>query len=394
MQAISPKKLTYLRKIGLIWQLTTIIYLTRSKIMTKTIKVTSFMFVAMMLAIFSVSVASAEAITVTLYDVQYRNVGTAVMTPLEDGTTEITVKVSGMENAGGDRALAIAEVGYCSPEGDFSTAGDTTQALPNVQFFASGSADSKFTVSDVDLTAIADADGASLVIYADAGETPGARIICGVIAAGPAPEAPAEETPAEETPAEAATPEAATPETTAPAAETPVAATPEATTPEATDTERTLEDALNEGYGAILRDVQGRDVGLALMLETNDGMAGVTFYLEGMEAGSGDHRVAIAGTDVCEAPEFTSAGDEVATLPNVQFYSSGSADYGKLIEDLDLDTLADADGSSLVIYADAGETPGARIICGSVTSAADTLGYYGVSVEDFADFVVLLALES
>lgn len=354
--------------------------------MTRTIKVTALLLMAMMLTMVSVSVASAEATTVNLYDVQYRMVGTAVMTPLEDGTTEVTVKVSGMAPVGGDRRLAITEVGFCDTEGDFSTAGDDTQALPNVQFYASGTADSKFVVEGVDLTAIADADGAGLVIYADSGETPGDRIICGVIAAGPAP---AEEA---ATP-EATTPEAATPEATAPAEDTTPAATPEATAP-AEDTERTLEDALNEGYGAVLRDVQGREVGLALMLETNDGTAGVIFSLGGMEGGSGDHRVAIAGTNVCEAPEFTSAGDEVATLPNVQFYSSGAADYSKLVEDLDLSTLADADGSSLIIYADAGEEPGARIICGSVTSAADTLGYFGVTISDFADFVELLALES
>lgn len=364
--------------------------------MTRTIKVTALLFMAMMLTLVSVSVASAEATTVNLYDVQYRMVGTAVMTPLEDGTTEVTVQVNGMAPVGGDRRLAITEVGFCDTEGDFSTAGDDTQALPNVQFYASGTADSKFVVEGVDLTAIADTDGAGLVIYADSGDEPGNRIICGVIAAGPAPEAPAEEAPAEEAPAEeAATPEAATPEATAPAEEaTPEAATPEAAAPVEEDTERTLEDALNEGYGAVLRDVQGREVGLALMLETNDGMAGVIFSLGGMEGGSGDHRVAIAGTNVCEAPEFTSAGDEVATLPNVQFYSSGAADYSKLVEDLDLSTLGDADGSSLIIYADAGEEPGARIICGSVTSASDTLGHFGVTIEDFAAFVELLALES
>lgn len=359
--------------------------------MTRTLKGTSLLLLVMMLTLFTVSIASAEATTVELYDVQRRVVGSAVMTPLEDGTTEVTVKVSGMESAGGDRRLAITEVGYCSPEGDYATAGDDTQALPNVQFYASGSADSKFIVDDVDLTAIADADGAALVIYADAGETPGARIICGVIAAGPAPAAPATTAPAATT--EAATPAPVTPAT--PAAETPATEGPaEAATPEASGSPQTLEEALNEGYGAILRDVQGREVGLALMLETSDGRSGVIFSLGGMEGGSGDHRVAIAGTNVCEAPDFTSAGDEVATLPNVQFYSSGAADYSKLVDDLDLSTLADANGSSLVIYADAGEDPGARIICGSITSAADTLGYLGVTVEEFASFVEVLAIES
>lgn len=355
--------------------------------MTKTIKGTALLALALLMTFFTVSVASAEATTVTLRDVQYREVGTAVLTPNEDGTTEITVKVGGMEDAGGDRRLAIAEVGYCDPLGDFSTAGDETQALPNVQFFAGGNADAKFVVDDVDLTAIADADGASLVIYADSGEEPGARIICGVIAAGPAPEAPAEETPAEEmpaeeTPAEAATPEATTPEATEAPTE---AATPEATAPAEEETERTLEDALNEGYGAILRDVQGRDVGFAIMVEDNDGAAIVTFYLEGMEGGSGDHRVAVAGSNVCEG-DFSSAGEEVASLPNVQFYSSGSADYGQVLEDLDLSTLDDEDGSALVIHADVGEDS-ARIICGSVISAEALLNYFGTNVEEFVDFI-------
>ncbi len=130
------------------------------------------------------------------------------------------------------------------------------------------------------------------------------------------------------------------------------------------------------------------------MLETNDGQAGVTFYLEGMEAGGGDKRVAITSTNECESPDFTSAGDEVTTLPNVQFYSAGAADYARLIPDLDLPALNDTDGSSVVIYADAGEEPGVRIICGPITSAAETLGYYGVSVQEFAVFVTLLAIGS
>lgn len=357
--------------------------------MVRTTKSVLMLLLVVLLTLFAVSVATAaDAVTTELYDVQGRVVGSATLTPMEDGMTEVVVKVSGMNAVGGDRRLAIAGTGYCSDDGDYSSAGDDLQVLPNIQFYADGNADYKYVVEGVDLAALADSDGSALVIYADAGDNPGTRIICGLLhedsamwdsnetAEPPAEEAPA--TPETETPATPEVEEAATPETTAPAE----------------DTERTLEDALNEGYGAILHDVQGRDVGLALMLETNDGQAGVTFYLEGMEAGGGDKRVVVTGTSVCEAPDFTSAGDEVATLPNVQFYSVGAADYAKLIPDLDLATLADADGSSVVIYADAGEEPGARIICGSIVSAADTLGYYGVSVQEFATFVTLLALES
>lgn len=365
--------------------------------MVRTTKSVLMLLLVILLTLFAVSVATAaDAVTTELYDVQGRVVGSATLSPMEDGMTEVIVKLSGMNTVGGDRRLAIAGTGYCSDDGDYSSAGDDLQALPNIQFYANGSADYKYVVEGVDLAALADSDGSALVIYADAGDNPGTRIVCGLIhedsamwdanvaAEPPTEEAPA--TPETETPATPETEEAATPEVED-------AATPETTAP-AENTERTLEDALNEGYGAILRDVQGRDVGLALMLETNDGQAGVTFYLEGMESGGGDKRVAVTGTSVCEAPDFTSAGDEVATLPNVQFYSVGAADYAKLIPDLDLSTLADADGSSVVIYADAGENPGARIICGSITSAADTLGYYGVSVQEFATFVTLLALGS
>lgn len=355
--------------------------------MTRKNKGMVLLVLAMLMTYFTVSIASAEATTVALYDVQRREVGSAVMTPLEDGTTEITVKVSGMDGAGGDRRLAVTEVGYCSPEGDYSTAGADTQALPNVQFYAGGTADAKFVVDDVDVAALADTDGAALVIYADVGED-ASRIICGVIAAGPAPAA---ETPAE-TPEDAATP-AATAEATAPAAATPAAtetaATPEATTP-AEETERTLVDALNEGYGAILRDVQGRDVGYAIMIEDNDGAAIVTFYVEGMESGGGDKHVAVASTNVCEG-DFSSAGDEVASLPNVQFYSSGSADYGQVLEDLDLSTLDDADGSALVIHADTA-ADSSRIICGSVISAEAMLNYFGTNVEEFATIIAIIAI--
>jgi Cu/Zn superoxide dismutase len=355
--------------------------------MVRTIKTTAFLLLAMVLMISSVSVASAETTTVDLYDVQYRMVGTASMTPMEDGTTEVTVQVNGMAPSGGDRRLAITEVGYCDPMGDFSTAGDDTQALPNVQFYASGSADSKFVVDDVDVAALADANGSALVIYADTGDEPGARIICGVIAAGPAPEAPAEEAPAEETPAEAATPVAETP-----AEETPAEEAPAEETPAEEATERTFEDALNEGYGVILRDVQGRDVGFGFMLESNDGEGIVSFFVEGMEAVGGNRRVALTSTNVCEGPDFASAGDEVTALPDVQFYSSGSADYGQVLADLDVSTLNDADGSAMVIYADTGEEPGARIICGSVITAEAMLNYLGTNVEDFAAVVTFLAL--
>ena len=360
--------------------------------MVKTTKTALMVLLTILLTLFTVSVvAAADAVTTELYDIQGRVVGSATLTPMDDGMTEVIVKLGGMDTVGGDRRLAITSRGYCSDDGDYTSAGDDTQALPDVQFYVNGSADYKYVVEGVDLGALADSDGSALVIYADTGDAPGARIVCGLIHEDSAlwdsnttEEAPVEEViatavPTEESPATPEPEDAATPVTTEPAEE---------------DTERTLEDALNEGYGAVLRDVQGRDVGLALMLETNDGQAAVTFYLEGMESGGGDHRIAVTGTNVCEAPDFTSAGDEVATLPNVQFYSVGAADYSKLIPDLDLSTLADADGSAVVIYADAGEAPGARIICGSITSSADTLGYYGVSVEEFATFVALLALGS
>jgi Cu/Zn superoxide dismutase len=367
--------------------------------MVKTTRIALMALVVLFSTFFVVSVATAaDAITTELYDVQGRVVGSATLTPMEDGMTEVVVTLSGMNAVGGDRRLAISDRGYCSDDGDYSSAGDDLQALPNVQFYSNGSADYKYVIEGVELAALADSNGSALVIYADAGDNPGTRIICGLIHEDSAywDANVSEETPTDDaaTPevVEAATPEA--PAETPATPETESAATPETTAPAEDTSERTLEDALNEGYGAILRDVQGRAVGLALMLETNDGEAAVTFYLEGMESGGGDKRVAVTESSVSEAPEFSSAGEEVATLPNVQFYSVGAADYAKLIPDLDLATLADADGSAVVIYADANDAPGARIICGSITPAADTLGYYGVSVEDFATFVALLALGS
>lgn len=356
--------------------------------MAKPTKTALLINLVVILTLFTISIATAAGpITTELYDIQGRVVGSATLTAMEDGMTEVLVTVAGMDTIGGDRRLAITSHGYCSDDGDYTSAGDDLQALPNIQFYVNGSADYKYVVEGVDLAALADSDGSAIVIYADAGDSPGARIVCGLLHEDSAYwDANVEESAPEDTPA--------TPETPV---ESEAAAAPEveeAATPESSDTERTLEDALNEGYGAILRDVQGRDVGLALMLETNDGQAGVTFYLEGMEAGGGDHRVALTENSICEAPEFTSAGDEIVTLPNVQFYTVGAADYGKLIPDLELDTLADENGSAVVIYADQGESPGARIICGSIIPASDTLGYFGVTVEDFVAFVTLLALES
>lgn len=367
--------------------------------MVRTTKTVLLLLLVLLLTLFTFSVATAaDAVTTELYDVQGRVVGSATLSPMEDGMTEVVVKVGGMNTVGGDRRLAITDVGYCSDDGDYSSAGDDLQALPNVQFYVNGSADYKYVVEGVDLAALADNNGSALVIYADAGDEPGTRIVCGLIHEDSAlwddaaTEAPADDATAPEVVAEAT---AAPPAEEAPATpDVEDAATPGVVAEEEDTSERTLEDALNEGYGAILRDVQGRDVGLALMLETNDGQAAVTFYLEGMESGGGDKRVTVTDNSECEAPEFTSAGSDSATLPNVQFYTVGAADYAKLVPDLDLDSLNDADGSAVVIYADANEGTTTRIICGSITSAADTLGYYGVTVEDFATFVAILALGS
>ncbi len=198
--------------------------------MGQTIKTVLMLVPVLLFTLFAGSEAiAADAVTTELYDVQGRVVGTATLSPMDNGITEVIIKVSGMNAVGGDRRVAVAGTGYCSDDGDYSSAGDDLQALPNIQFYSNGSADYKYDVEGVDLSALADSDGSTLVIYADAGDNPGARIICGLIHEDSAvwdSNAPAESP---------ATPETASPVTPEPEAAVPPqvieVATPETTTP-------------------------------------------------------------------------------------------------------------------------------------------------------------------
>jgi Cu/Zn superoxide dismutase len=358
--------------------------------MVKSAKVVVLLVLVAVMGIAAVSVASAQT-SVTMYTQLGWSVGSAMLTATDDGT-EVQISLAGLEDVASDKRVAITSNGSCG-DGDFSAAGNDLQALPNLQLYEGGIADYKYVVDGVDLDALADADGSAIVIYADAGDNPGERILCGVIAAGPSAEPEA---------TEEATPEAteeATPEATEEA--TPVAteeATPEATveatveaTEEPVDEDRTLVDALNEGYGAILRDVQGREVAYALMIENNDGDAEMILSVVAMEDAPGDKRVALTATNQCNAPDYSSAGDEVQQLPNIQFFEGGEGDYGRLVEGLDLDQFNDADGSALVVYADAGENPGDRILCGALVGAPAVLDYFGLTVEEYVFILELIA---
>jgi uncharacterized protein YraI/Cu/Zn superoxide dismutase len=105
--------------------------------------------------------------------------GTATFTPTAFGQTQVSLHVEGFDPIGGDRALAITDVGYCAPPDFRSYAGSVEVELPSVQFYPDGSADYSRTVT-IPSDAFNGTDGSALLLHAD---TPlGSDVIaCGVI---------------------------------------------------------------------------------------------------------------------------------------------------------------------------------------------------------------------
>lgn len=322
-----------------------------------------------------VTPTQAQDATVNLMDVNGRWVGTAEMTETDDGLW-VEIKVNGMLPQPGDRAVAITSDGVC--EDDFSSAGDDEEWLSPVQFYADGNADSKQLV-DADLSSLYDADGSALVIYNDIDDKATDRIICGVIADG---SVTMEDDAAEDE--DVADEEVADEEV----ADEDVIDEDVIDDEDAADEDRTFEDAVREGAGALLRDVNDRPVGIAVMVEDNDGVVGLDLFIVGMAPVPGDHRAAIAETSTCKAPNFDDAGEEEYVLDDVQFYASGGADYFTTTDEFGLADLMDDDGSALVLYDDEGDKATERIICGSLIPLPDLLGMFGLSVEDFVANVI------
>ena len=111
----------------------------------------------------------------------------------------------------------------------------------------------------------------------------------------------------------------------------------------------------------------GANAGTATLNTTEDGQVQVDLQLEGFQPIPGDHAFAIMTIGTCEGPTFDSAGIPAVSLPNVQLYANGTADYSRTVDFVDWDTLFDDNGSALVVYADVTQEESDRIACGVIT---------------------------
>jgi hypothetical protein len=92
--------------------------------------------------------------------------GTARIAQLPTGEWEVTVRVSGFQPIGGDRRLAIRNVGWCCLP-TFSCTGDEIIQLPNIQFYPDGSADYRTVTSAITEAKLKGPNGSSIVIHSD-----------------------------------------------------------------------------------------------------------------------------------------------------------------------------------------------------------------------------------
>lgn len=284
--------------------------------------------------------------TAQMVDVNGRAVGEAQLMTTEDGQVRIDLQLNGFDPVPGDHAFAIMTIGSCEGAG-FESAGIPAVSLPNVQFYANGTADYSQTVDYVQFNTLFDDNGSALVVYADTEQDVADRIACGVISATEAmDDAGMEES--EDMMAE-----------------------------EPTDSEETMAEDEMAGADMAMTDVMSATAqiknagnvvaGTANLSRTEDGQVQVSLQVEGFQPVPGDHAFAIMTIGSCEAPTFASAGIPAVSLPNVQFYADGSADYSQTVDYVQFDTLFDDNGSSLVIYADTDQDESDRIACGVIT---------------------------
>ncbi|HEX8683297.1 MAG TPA: hypothetical protein VF707_13340 [Ardenticatenaceae bacterium] len=315
-----------------------------------------------------------ESLTISLYDVQTRMVGTATFTQMDEGVM-IEMTVNGMEPAPGDRSVMIHEVGVCAAPDYLDSVGPPVTVLPPAQFYINGGTEYKILTNEFTLAELMDADGSSLDIHADVPPTAGPIIICGAIPTGTGAPPPAAPT----TPPAAPTAPPAAP-TAPPAA--PPAPQPSTPPPVAGACPIEARDALEQGAGAFLTDVNGRAVGASIAIETPDCIVVMSIVIEGMQPVAGDHHASITQQGACVAPTFESAGAERFALPDIPFTAAGGTEVAVITDQFRVADLLDADGSALVLHAGSSGSPGERIICGTFIPLPDLLAQIGLTVDD------------
>lgn len=179
-------------------------------------------------------VTVGRTLAALIQDTDGKTIGVALLAEEEDDEVSVGVVAVGLEP--GDHGMHIHETGVCDPTGDpaFASAGDHYNPtdeehgehagdLGNITADEDGTASFEETTDQFVIDELLDEDGSSIVIHAEEdendeeGESYGARIACGVIAAPVAAE-------------ETAVPTATTAATVAPTATTVATVAPTATT--------------------------------------------------------------------------------------------------------------------------------------------------------------------
>ena len=138
---------------------------------------------------------------------------------------------------------------------------------------------------------------------------------------------------------------------------------------------------------ALIQDVDGVTVGVALLAEGDDGEVSIGATAVGLDPGA--HGIHVHETGVCDPTgdrAFASAGghynpteeehgEHAGDLGNIEIDADGLVGIGRDTDMVTLGELLDADGAAIVIHASKdlndpeGTSYGARIACGVLTSA-------------------------
>src|SRR5690606_35231011 len=100
--------------------------------------------------------------------------------------------------------------------------------------------------------------------------------------------------------------------------------------PESTEAQREeIRELLEAGVAGFFEDVNDRIVGDIVLLETDEGELHLVVgavLIGGMDPVAGAHRAAIVSTDQCNAPDFSTAGEEILLLPEIPFNEAGGTE--------------------------------------------------------------------
>ncbi len=318
----------------------------------------------------------AGPVSIQLYDVQDRMVGSATLTSVEDGV-QIDVEVSGLDPLGrvNDHGIHIHGVGLCEPSTTFTSAsghynpsgashgllsadGSHAGDLPNMAFNGDGSGSYSVTTDLFTLSELYDADGSALVIHAgpddyltDPSGNSGDRIVCGVIAASSA-EMDMDEEMDEEMD------EDMSDEDMDEEMDEDMSRLDEDMSDDEMDEDMSgdmSEMGPSEPVTVNLYDMQGRTVGTA-MVSQNDGIVTATVAASSLDEAYGSSSIAIVSGGSCEPPTMPNDATLVGMLGDLQRFGGTT-----------LDGTVSAEsgwGSYLVVYADVGEDPGDVVLCG------------------------------